>query len=87
MMAKIALQAKRPEIARPILEELYTLIQEFHLENWESSVWIAEVVEAYFQCLTAEGSPDDDISKAYNELYPKLCSRDITKALLYKKGG
>jgi type VI secretion system protein ImpA len=87
MMAKVALQAKRPDIARPILEELYALINEFHLEHWESSIWIAEVIEAYFQCLTAEGSPDEDIAKAYNELYPKLCSKDITKALLYKKGG
>ena len=87
MLAKVGLQAKRPDIARPILEELYALINEFHLENWESSVWIAEVIEAYFQCLTAEGSPDEDISKAYGELYPKLCSKDITKALLYKKGG
>ena len=87
MMAKVALQAKRPDISRPIVEELYALINEFHLENWESSIWIAEVIEAYFQCLTAEGSPNEDISKAYNELYPKLCSRDITKALLYKKGG
>jgi type VI secretion system protein ImpA len=87
MMANIALQAKRPDIARPILEELYALIGELHLEEWESSIWIAEVIEAYFQCLTAEGSPDEDISRAYGELYPKLCSKDITKALLYKKGG
>jgi len=87
MMAKVALQANRPEISRTILEELYALIQEYHLENWESPIWIAEVIEAYFQCLTAEGSPKEDISKAYGELYPKLCSRDITKALLYKKGG
>ena len=87
MMAKVALQAKRPDIARPILEELYRLIQEFRLENWESSAWIAEMIEAYFQCLTAEGSPNEDIAKAYDELYPKLCSKDITKALSYKKGG
>lgn len=87
MMANLALQAKRPDISRPIVEELYALIGEFHLEEWESSVWIAEVIEAYFQCLTAEGSPDEDISKAYGELYPKLCSKDITKALSYKKGG
>lgn len=87
MMAKLALQARRPDISRPILEEMYAYINEFRLELWESSLWIAEVIEAYYQCLTAEGALEEDLAKAYNELYPKLCSKDITKALLYTKGG
>jgi type VI secretion system protein ImpA len=87
MMAKIANKADRPDISRPILEELYTLIQDLKLESWESPIWIAEVIEAYYQCLTAEGASNDDIYKANGELYPKLCSKDITKALQYKKGG
>lgn len=87
MMAKLALQAERPDIARPIVEELYALIGEIHLEKWESPLWIAEVIEAYYQCLTSPGSSDDDRMKAENELFPKLCSLDITKALAYKKGG
>jgi len=87
MMAKIALQANRPGIALPIIEELYELISELHLEQWESPLWVAEVIEAYYQCLTAEGATDDDVQKANSELYPRLCSKDITKALQYKKGG
>jgi type VI secretion system protein ImpA len=87
MMAKLALRAKRTDIARPILDELYNLIAEFRLEQWESPVWIAEVIEAYYQCLTADGASDDDVYKAHSELYPKLCSKDITKALQYTKGG
>lgn len=87
MISRLALKADRPDIARPILEELYALISEFRLEQWESPLWIAEVIEAYYQCLTREGAPDDDIYKANGELYPKLCSKDITKALQYKKGG
>ncbi len=87
MMANLALKAKRPEISRPILEELYALIIEFRLEQWESPLWIAEVIETYYQCLTADGASDEDIYKANSELYPKLCSKDITKALQYKKGG
>ncbi|MEN6475677.1 MAG: type VI secretion system protein TssA [Syntrophaceae bacterium] len=87
MMVKLAIQAERPDLARSIVEELYALIQEYHLDHWESPTWIAEVIEAYYQCLTAEGATDEDTNKAYYELYPKLCSKDITKALLYKKGG
>ncbi|HWR67994.1 MAG TPA: type VI secretion system protein TssA [Desulfomonilia bacterium] len=87
MMARLALMAQRPDIARPIVEELYALIGEIHLEKWESPLWIAEVIEAYYQCLTAEGASDEDRTKAENELFPKLCSLDITKALAYKKGG
>jgi type VI secretion system protein ImpA len=87
MMAKLSLLAQRPDIARPIVEELYALIAELGLEKWESPLWIAEVIEAYYLCLTAEGVTEEDRVKAYRELFPKLCSKDITKALLYKKGG
>jgi type VI secretion system protein ImpA len=87
MMAKLALIAERPDIARPIVEELYALISELNLEKWESPLWIAEVIEAYYQCLTSAGASEDDRLKAENELFPKLCSLDITKALAYKKGG
>ena len=45
------------------------------------------MIEAYYMCLTADGSSDDDRFKADSELFPKLCSKDITKALSYKKGG
>jgi type VI secretion system protein ImpA len=87
MMAKLALQAERPDIARPIVEELYALLGELNLEKWESPLWIAEVIEAYYQCLTSAGASEDDRSNAENVLFPKLCSLDITKALAYKKGG
>lgn len=87
MMARLALQAERPDIARPIVEELYALIGELNLERWESPLWIAEVIEAYYQCLVSGGASEEDRVKAENELFPKLCSLDITKALAYKKGG
>lgn len=87
MIAKLAIKAERPDISRPILEELYALIQELRLDQWESPIWIAEVIETYYQCLTFDGAPDEDVYKARSELYPKLCSKDITKALQYKKGG
>jgi len=85
LMAKLSLEALRPDLARPVIEQLYALIDELGLERWESSVWIAEVIDAYYQCLTADGASDDDISKARSELFPKLCTRDITKAISYKE--
>ncbi len=85
LIAKLCLQAGRPDLARPIVEQLHALIEELSLERWESPIWIAEVLEAYYQCLTSEGANDDDIYKANNELFQRLCTKDITKAMMYKK--
>ncbi|SPD72826.1 Type VI secretion-associated protein, ImpA family [uncultured Desulfobacterium sp.] len=84
LIAKLCLKAGRPDLARPIIDELHTLIQQLNLEQWESPIWIAEVIDAFYQCLTAEGASDDDIYRARNELFQRLCSKDITKAIIYK---
>ena len=85
LIAKLCLQAGRPDLARPVVEQLHALIEELNLEQWESPMWIAEVLDAYYQCLTVEGASDDDYYKANNELFQKLCTKDITKAMIYKK--
>jgi type VI secretion system protein ImpA len=82
MMARLCLNADRPDLARPILEKLSALIDELKLELWESPQWIAEVLEALYKCLTA-GGPDEDQARA-NELFRKICTLDVTKAMLYK---
>ncbi len=82
MMATLCLNANRPDLARPILEELKALIDELKLELWESPQWIAEVLEGLYKCLTT-GGPNDDPSRA-NELLRKICTLDVTKAMLYK---
>lgn len=84
LMARLCLRAGRADLARPIVEELHALIAELNLERWESPAWIAEVLDAYFQCLTAEGASDDDKQRAHTELFQRLCTKDITKALVYK---
>jgi type VI secretion system protein ImpA len=83
-MAKVCLKAGRPDLAKPIVEDLYALIEELHLERWESSVWIAEVIDALYQCLAREGSADDDQKRA-EELLRKLCTMDVTKAMVYRQ--
>jgi type VI secretion system protein ImpA len=83
LMAKLCLKAGRPELARPIVEELYASINELNLERWESPLWIAEVLDALYQCLTA-GQPTDDDTQRARELFQKLCTLDATKAMIYR---
>lgn len=83
LIARLCLKANRPDLARPIVEELNALIEELHLERWESPVWIAEVIDALYQCLTKSGS-DDDTGRA-KTLFQKLCTIDVTKAISYGK--
>ena len=83
LMAKLCLKADRPDLARPIAEKLNVLIEELQLERWESPVWIAEVLDTLYQCLTAGEPSDDDMGRA-RELLRKLCTTDVTKAMTYR---
>ena len=83
LVAKLCLEAGRPDLARPIAEELHALIEELHLERWESSVWVAEVIDALYQCLTRGDSADEDAARA-KELFERLCTTDVTRAMGYK---
>ena len=83
LVAKLCLQAGRPELARPIVEKLYGLIEELNLERWESSQWIAEVLDALYKCLTAGEPASEDLTRA-DDLFQKLCILDVTKAMIYK---
>lgn len=83
LMARLCLIADRPDLAKPILEELYALIEELNLERWEAHSWIADVLEALYKCLTA-GDANEDPGKA-EQLFQKMCTLDVTKAMLYKQ--
>jgi type VI secretion system protein ImpA len=83
LMAKICLKAGRPDLARPIVEELRALLEELHLERWESPTWIAEVLDALYQCLTKGEPSDDDLAQA-RDLFQRLCTTDVTKAMFYR---
>jgi type VI secretion system protein ImpA len=84
LMAKLCLKADRPDLAKPIVEELYSLIEELHLAKWEAPIWIADVFEALYLCLTTGNQSDEDRQKA-NELFKKMCTLDVTKAMFYKQ--
>ncbi|MHC1742013.1 MAG: type VI secretion system protein TssA [Syntrophobacteraceae bacterium] len=83
LMAKLCLKADRPDLARPIAEELHGIIEELHLDRWESAVWIADVLDVLYQCLTRGEPSDDDLNRA-RTLFQRLCTTDVTKAASYK---
>ena len=83
LMAKLCLKAERPDLARPIVEQLYALIEELQLGRWESPMWIAEVFETLYQCLTSGTPSDDDMGRA-QELFRRICTMDVTKAMMYR---
>ncbi|HAA05763.1 MAG TPA: type VI secretion system protein TssA [Syntrophobacteraceae bacterium] len=83
LMAKLCLEAGRVDLARPLVEELAAFIEELKLERWESPRWIADVQEAHYQCLTWGDPTDEDLGKAM-DLFRKLCTTDVTKAMMYK---
>jgi type VI secretion system protein ImpA len=84
LMAKVCLAAQRPDLARPIVEELYALIEELNLERWESPKWIAEVLDALYKCLTTGEPGNEDIARA-TELFNKLCTLDATRAMMHRQ--
>jgi type VI secretion system protein ImpA len=83
LLAKLCLKAERPDLARPIVEQLYTLIDTLKLEQWEHPAWIAEVTETLYRCLE---NNDDGQTERTKKLFEKLCTLNITKAAAYRIG-
>lgn len=84
LMAKLCLRAERPDLARPIIEELHALIQELHLEKWESPLWVADVLNTLYLCLTS-GEPSDEDEGRAKTLFQQMCTTDVTRAMSYKR--
>ncbi len=84
LVAKLCLKAARPDLARPIMEQLHTRITDLQLEKWESPLWIAEVLDALYQCLMSGEPSDDDMARA-GDLFRRICTFNVTQALNYRK--
>lgn len=84
LMAKLCLQAERPDLARPIAEELNTLLEELGLERWESPVWVGDVLGALYRCLIQEEEGSEDYYRA-EEIFKKMCTIDLTRALQHRR--
>lgn len=84
LVAKLCLRAGRHDLAKPIVEELYVMIEALELEKWEHPAWIAEVIETLYRCLEKDG--DAEAERA-TQLFQKLCTLNITKAATFRIGG
>ena len=84
LVAKLCLRAGRQDLAKPIAEQLYELIESLHLEKWEHPAWIAEVIETLYRCLEQE---NDGASERAGTLFQKLCTLNTTKAAAFRLGG
>jgi type VI secretion system protein ImpA len=81
LVAKLCINAGRHDLALPIVEQLYQLIETLNLEQWEHPAWIAEIIEALYRCIeNANGGSTDRSS----ELFQKLCTLNITKAAKFR---
>ncbi len=83
LVAKLCLRAGRPDLAQPIVEKLYELIETLKLEMWEHPAWIADVIETLYRCL--EQNSETQTERAIT-LFQKLCTLNITKAATYRIG-
>lgn len=81
LVAKLCLRAGRHDLAKPIAEELYELIETLKLEKWEHPAWIADVIETLYQCLEKEG---DGQAERVAQLFQKLCTLNITRAAAHR---
>jgi hypothetical protein len=79
LMAKLCLKGDRPDLARPIIEELSALIEELNLARWESPIWIADVLDTLRRCLMTS-EPDSDDAYRAQDLLKRICTLDVTKA-------
>jgi len=83
LIARLCLQAQRADLARPLAEQLFHQMEELQLVRWESPIWIAEVLETLYRCLTDESATDEDRFRA-REIHNRMCTTDITKAIKYR---
>ncbi len=83
LVAKLCLRAGRHDLAMPIAEQLYELIETLELEKWEHPAWIADVIETLYRCLENESDGQSDRAA---QLFQKLCTLNITKAATFRLG-
>lgn len=81
LVAKLCIRAGRYDLARPIVEKLYELIETLKLEKWEHPAWIADVIETLYRCLEQDS---DGQNERAMKLFQKLCTLNITKAAAYR---
>jgi len=76
-LAQICMGAKRPGMARNILEEVVQEVETRRLEEWESPDILAQPLSLLYQTM---GNSEEEIPRK-RELYAKICRLDPAMAL------
>lgn len=83
-MAQICMQADKPSIACPILENLETEIESFNLDEWEPELAL-EVWSRLHQCYdllrSDESVAQDRLQKSAERVFARICQVDPARAL------
>jgi tetratricopeptide (TPR) repeat protein len=76
-LAKISMEAGRLQIALPILRELFQLIEDRRLDDWEAPELIGPPLAMLFRCLEKA----EDTAGYRQRVYERLCALDPLRAL------
>lgn len=83
-MASLCMQADKPAVARPILEQLESDVDTFELEEWEPGlameVW--NQLHTCYEMLARNDEKDQDsIQRDIKRVFDRICRLDATRAL------
>jgi type VI secretion system protein ImpA len=76
-IAHLLLSGGRPKVARPLLDQLASEIEERKLDEWEDGSVVAYPLELLLRCLPADSSQEE----RKTELYTRLCKLDPVRAM------
>ncbi len=83
-MARLCVDAGKPQLALPLLTLLDEQIRRFSLEEWEPELSLA-VVQQLFKCrqklAAAMSERPPDVERQLGELYQRICRIDVNAAL------
>ncbi|HEX4771851.1 MAG TPA: type VI secretion system protein TssA [Bryobacteraceae bacterium] len=76
-IAHLLLSGGRPKVARPLLDQLASEIEERKLDEWEDGSVVAYPLELLLRCLSADPAQEE----RKTELYTRLCRLDPVRAM------
>lgn len=83
-IAQLCFDAKRLQLAAPLLEECYDEIRRYHIDEWEPTLAV-EVAQTLYRCrkslTAAEKAPAEDVIRGVRESFAWLCQLDPLAAL------
>ena len=89
-MAQLCYDAKRLQLAAPLLEECYDDVQRYHIDEWEPTLAV-DVAQTLYRCrklLTAsEKAPAQEAQQRVHDSFAWLCQLDPLAALAAEPSG